>query len=70
MTMDRTMNFSADDMLFSANLQEFNQRVANICNLERGGKLSTAESFRMITRLWTDLARSRSQLGLAATQAT
>ncbi|NJK63665.1 MAG: hypothetical protein HC921_14130 [Synechococcaceae cyanobacterium SM2_3_1] len=49
-------------VIFSANLQEFAQRVSIICALQGNGKLSPVEAFDMIKHLWSRLESSRSTL--------
>lgn len=54
--------FTPQNLAFNANLQEFAQRVALICALETGGKVSTAEAYNDIKKLWKDLKSSKKSL--------
>jgi hypothetical protein len=56
--------FTPENLVFNANLQEFAQRVGYICALESGGKLSTAEAYQSIRQLWKDLKRTGKELGV------
>ncbi|MCC5637024.1 hypothetical protein LC593_14405 [Nostoc sp. CHAB 5844] len=47
--------FTPNNMVFNANLQEFSQRVGYICNLQTAGKLSVYESYKQIETLWKQL---------------
>jgi hypothetical protein len=53
-----------ENLVFDANLQEFSQRVSYITNLEVSGKLSPLESYEQIKTLWTQLERTKEQLGV------
>lgn len=57
-------NFKPEYLAFDANLQEFSQRVSNICALETGGKLSPEEAFQKLSDLWQKLESSKRQLGI------
>jgi hypothetical protein len=54
--------FSPQNLVFNANLQEFSQRVSYICNLQTGGKLSIQESYEKIESLWQKLTQSYNAL--------
>ena len=56
--------FSPASLVFNANLQQFSQRVDYICALQAGGKLSSAEAYVQIKRLWKTLKKSKKQLGI------
>jgi glutathione peroxidase-family protein len=56
--------FTPENLAFNANLQEFSQRVAYICNLETKGKLSPQESYEQIQALWEQLTNSFQALGI------
>ncbi|RCJ16036.1 hypothetical protein A6S26_07025 [Nostoc sp. ATCC 43529] len=47
--------FTPNNLVFNANLQEFSQRVGYICNLQTAGKLSVDESYKQIEALWQQL---------------
>ncbi len=55
-------DLSPGQILFSANLQEFSQKVSLICALESNGKLSPQETFERIRQLWTSLEGSKQTL--------
>jgi hypothetical protein len=44
--------FTPENLLFNANLQEFAQRITIIANLETGGKISSLDAFNQIEQLW------------------
>lgn len=54
--------FTPQNLAFNANLQEFAQRVSLICGLETGGKVSSAEAYEDIKKLWKDLKASKKNL--------
>ncbi len=54
--------FTPQNLAFNANLQEFAQRVALICGLETGGKVSSAQAYDDIKKLWKDLKASKKNL--------
>ncbi|MGB7250788.1 MAG: hypothetical protein WBC73_17770 [Phormidesmis sp.] len=54
--------FTPQNLAFNANLQEFAQRVALICALETGGKISSADAYNDIKKLWKDLKASKKSL--------
>ena len=54
--------FSPERLAFNANLQEFAQRISFVCNLETGGKISPAEAYEEIKRLWKELKQSKASL--------
>ncbi|MEM6399122.1 MAG: hypothetical protein AAF757_02660 [Cyanobacteria bacterium P01_D01_bin.116] len=51
-----------ENLAFNANLQEFAQKVSLICNLETGGKITTAEAYEEIKALWKELKQSKKGL--------
>lgn len=55
-------NFTPQNLAFNANLQEFAQRVSLICGLETGGKVSSAEAYNDIRKLWKELKASKKSL--------
>jgi hypothetical protein len=55
-------DFTPQNLVFNANLQEFAQRVNYLCNLETAGKLSSEEAYQQIKNLWKDLKTSRKAL--------
>lgn len=56
--------FKPENLVFSANLQEFAQRVSYICNLETNGKISPSEAYHNIKNLWHELKKSKKGLGI------
>jgi hypothetical protein len=58
--------FTPENLVFDANLQEFANRVGIISSLEKGGKISPKESFDQIESLWKQLKRSKQQLGIGS----
>lgn len=54
--------FTPENLAFNANLQEFAQRVVLICSLETGGKVSSAEAYSDIKKLWKELKASKKNL--------
>jgi len=51
-----------EEIVFEANLQEFANSVGIICGLEAGGRISQAEAYQRIRRLWKQLKHSRKNL--------
>lgn len=56
--------FTPENLVFDANLQEFAQKVNFICNLETNGKLPPEEAYKQIKALWKQLKSSKKQLGV------
>ncbi|WP_121968075.1 hypothetical protein [Leptolyngbya sp. BC1307] len=54
--------FSPQNLAFNANLQEFAQRVSLICGLETGGKISSAQAYDDIKKLWKEVKASKKNL--------
>jgi hypothetical protein len=54
--------FTPENLAFNANLQEFAQRVAIICSLETGGKITPDEAYAQIRELWAQLEESKENL--------
>lgn len=54
--------FTPQSLAFNANLQEFAQRVGLICGLETGGKISSAEAYDQVKKLWKALRASKKNL--------
>ena len=57
-------NFTPENLVFNANLQEFAQKVGYICNLETNGKISSQQAYHQIKDLWRDLRASIKNLGI------
>ena len=51
-----------ENILFDANLQEFNQKISYICGLESNGKLTPQEAYEKIKSLWTKLSDTKKTL--------
>ncbi len=56
--------FTPENLVFNANLQEFAQKVGYICNLETNGKMTSNEAYEQIRVLWKDLKNSMKNLGI------
>ncbi len=56
--------FKPENLLFSANLQEFTQRASYIYNLQNSGKLELEEAYNRIEALWKQIEQSKKQLGI------
>ena len=54
--------FTPENLVFNANLQEFAAQVALICGLETNGKISPQEAYNQIKQLWKELKTSKKQL--------
>ncbi len=54
--------FTPERMVFNSNLQEFANRVALICNLETGGKITSEDAYGQIKKLWKSLKSSKKSL--------
>jgi sigma54-dependent transcription regulator len=55
-------DFTPENLVFNANLQEFSQKVALIAGLHTNGKLSTDEAYERINHLWRALKTSQKNL--------
>ncbi|KST66200.1 DUF7219 family protein [Mastigocoleus testarum] len=56
--------FTANNLAFNANLQEFSQRVGYISNLQTSGKISPQKAYKQIQALWKQLKHSKKQLNI------
>jgi hypothetical protein len=56
--------FTPENLVFDANLQEFAQRISFICNLETNGKLTPHDAYSEIKKLYKELKNSRKELGI------
>jgi hypothetical protein len=54
--------FTPENLVFNANLQEFAHSVSLICSLETGGKITPEESYEQIETLWKQLKHSKKEL--------
>ena len=59
--------FTPENVLFDANLQEFAARISYICALETGGKIAPLEAYQQIKALYRELKRSKRSLGVGQT---
>jgi len=57
-------DFTPENLVFNANLQEFAQQVNYICNLETGGKLQPQDAYKRLKVLWKQLKHSKKELGI------
>lgn len=57
--------FTPENLVFNANLQEFAHRVSLICGLETGGKITPEEFYKQIETLWEQLKRSKKELRIS-----
>ena len=57
-------DFTPENLLFNANLQEFAQRASLICGLETGGKISSEEAYHQLKELWQKLKQSKKNLDI------
>jgi hypothetical protein len=55
--------FTPQNLVFNANLQEFSQTVCYICNLESAEILSSRECYEEMELLWQQLTQSFKSLG-------
>lgn len=56
--------FTPQNLMFNANLQEFATRVSYICNLQTIGKISTEDAYKQINELWQQVERNYLELGI------
>ncbi len=54
--------FSPENVVFDANLQEFASRISIICALENGGRISSLEAYQQIKAIWGQLRDSKRNL--------
>jgi hypothetical protein len=57
-------DFSPENIMFDANLQEFATKVGVICGLEAGGRLTPDQAYDRIRKLWKQLKRSHRNLNI------
>ncbi len=56
--------FTPENMMIDANLQEFALRISYICNLETNGKITAQQAYFQIKQLWQQLSDSAENLGI------
>jgi hypothetical protein len=54
--------FTPENLVFDANLQEFAQKIGYITSLETSGKISPQDAYHQIKALWKLLKRSKEEL--------
>ncbi len=54
--------FTPENLVFDANLQEFAQQISYLCNLENNGKISPRDAYDRIKDLWKQLKQSKKEL--------
>jgi hypothetical protein len=54
--------FTPENLVFNANLQEFAQRASFVCGLESNGKLTPQEAYEEIKKLYKELKASKKEL--------
>jgi hypothetical protein len=57
-------DFTPENLIFNANLQEFANQIDFICSLETGGKISGIEAYGKIKQLFKSLKMSNANLGM------
>jgi hypothetical protein len=57
-------DFTPENLIFNANLQEFANQIGLVCSLETGGKISGTEAYRQIKQLFKSLKMSNEELGI------
>ena len=55
-------DFTPENLMFNANLQEFQTRIGYIVALETNGKLGAKEAYKQIKSLWKTLKESKKNL--------
>lgn len=54
--------FTPENLVFNANLQEFAQRIIYLCGLETNGKITPEEAYQKIRQLWKQLKASQGEI--------
>ena len=54
--------FTPQNLVFNANLQQFAQQVSYLCSLEASGKISPHDTYDEIKKFWKQLKRSKKEL--------
>lgn len=54
--------FTPENLVFNANLQEFAQRISYLCNLETNGKITPEDTYKQIKILWKQLQQAKKGL--------
>jgi hypothetical protein len=58
--------FSPQNLMFNANLQEFAQRVDYLCAFHTNGKYTTEQAYAEIRYLWEQLEQNCNELGISS----
>jgi hypothetical protein len=54
--------FTPENLVFNANLQEFAQKTSYFCGLEANGKMTPEDTYEKIKQLWQQLKHSKKEL--------
>ena len=54
--------FTPQNLVFNANLQQFAQQVIYLCGLEANGKMSPEDTYNEIKKFWKQLKQSKKEL--------
>lgn len=54
--------FTPENLVFNANLQQFAQQVSYLCGLESNGKISPEDAYDEIKKFWRKLEQSKKEL--------
>lgn len=54
--------FTPQNLVFNANLQQFAQQVSYLCNLEANGKITPQETYKEIKKFYKQLKKSKKEL--------
>ena len=54
--------FTPQNLVFNANLQQFAQQVSYLCNLEANGKISPEDTYEEIKKFYKQLKQSKKEL--------
>jgi hypothetical protein len=56
--------FTPENLVFNANLQEFAQKVSYLCAMETGGKITADQAYKEIKTMYRELKKTRKSLGI------
>ncbi|VEP16907.1 conserved hypothetical protein [Hyella patelloides LEGE 07179] len=54
--------FTPQNLVFNANLQQFAQQVSYLCGLESNGKMTAEDTYDEIRKFWKQLKQSKKEL--------
>ena len=54
--------FTPQNLVFNANLQQFAQQVSYLCSLEANGKITPHDTYDEIKKFWKQLKQSKKEL--------